>query len=314
MWIENQKNHIDSGQSDQKKKKWMEKLCNVCLARSQQITVTTNTNINRHPLTMTEWIIERRQPWRPKNIPMRTINYIKSVWQLRKEIGNVGQSFSTVSRIIVCCGLLAGHLAIACHTDQAMVVNSIGWHMNDDNFFEKYCYRRSVWVASFAVRVNKIPLNLIDESESSPKRQHHNDYKDRRRRLRWVFPFLAFIFAIVFKVYNLPTNAAIGSFESWKMGRKQYPFSWNIDSNRQFCHVEKFSRIGDQNNRWRPSAKLFFFSCAHLRLGWKKQIKSWPNRLEYFCSIVWLCEKIEMSLSSRSRLNSKEISPISANN
>lgn len=51
-----------------------------------------------------------------------------------------------------------------------------------------------------AVRVNKIPLNLIDESESSQKRQHRNDFEDWRRRLRWVFPFLA----IVFKVYNFP--------------------------------------------------------------------------------------------------------------
>lgn len=62
--------------------------------------VTTNTNASRHPLPMTKWIIERRQRPQRESIPTRTIKCRESVGQLRKESGNVEQSFSTVSRII----------------------------------------------------------------------------------------------------------------------------------------------------------------------------------------------------------------------
>lgn len=221
MWIEKKKKQKSHRV---RTKRQQQKMCNVCLARSQQITVTTNTNINRHPLT--KWIIERRQSWRGEQYPHENNKlYRKSVWQLRKENGNVGQSFSDSFPYHCVLWTAGGPLG-----------NRMPYRPNDGGKLIRMTHewRQLLWEilasslrlgGNVAVRVNKIPLNLIDKSESSQERQRHNDCEDWRRRLRWVFPFLAFIFAIVFKVYNLPTNAAIGSFLSCKMDRKQYPFS-----------------------------------------------------------------------------------------
>lgn len=127
----------------------------VRLLRSQQITVTTNTNINRHPLTMTKWIIEHATTTTMSTVSIdgerereECPHENNKLYKKRLTIcGRKTEMLNKVFRqfpVSLCALNAAGHLSshriysARSNVDAKQQIND----MNDDNFFEKYCYYR----------------------------------------------------------------------------------------------------------------------------------------------------------------------------
>lgn len=147
-----QSQNVDRKKSTQNgaKKRRMTKMSIVRFARSQQITVTTNTNTSGHPLAMTKWIIERRQRHGSASewdmIPHENNKLYKNRLTIAEGKRKCWTKF--LDSFPYHCAASAGHLSTECYTNRT----SVAKHGSDDVWMTTTSSRNIVIVASFGER------------------------------------------------------------------------------------------------------------------------------------------------------------------